>query len=137
ERAEATRAAALAELPADMRDQIHILEAVRDTLRGAFIVGDSTQPVYAGNLYYDHDRPGRWFNSSCGYGALGYAPPAAIGAALAAPGETVVCLVGDGGLQFTLPEIGVALEAGAPVIFIVWNNRGYREIETSMLDAGV
>lgn len=136
-RAEATRAAAFRELPADMREQVHMLEAIRDTLPGAFIVGDSTQPVYAGNLYYDHDRPGRWFNSSCGYGALGYGPPAAIGAALAAPGEPVVCLVGDGGFQFTLPEIAVAVEAGTPVVFIVWNNRGYREIETSMRGVGV
>ncbi len=136
-RAEATRAGAFHELPPDMREQVRMLEAIRDTLPGAFVVGDSTQPVYAGNLYYDHDRPGRWFNSSCGYGALGYGPPAAIGAALAAPGEAVVCLTGDGGFQFTLPEIAVALEAGTPVIFIVWNNRGYREIETSMRSVGV
>ncbi|RWE99947.1 thiamine pyrophosphate-dependent enzyme, partial [Mesorhizobium sp.] len=39
--------------------------------------------------------------------------------------------------QFTLPELGAALDASAPVIFVVWNNRGYREIETSMLDVGV
>ena len=136
-RAEEAREAALDELPLDVRDQVAMLATIRDTLPGAFIVGDSTQPVYAGNLYHDHDRPGRWFNSSCGYGALGYAPPAAIGAALAAPGETVVCLAGDGGLQFTLPEIAVAVEAALPVIFVIWNNRGYREIETSMLDAGV
>ena len=64
-------------------------------------------------------------------------PPAAIGAALAAPDTPVVCLTGDGGFQFTMPELGAALDAGAPVIFVVWNNRGYREIETSMLDAGV
>lgn len=137
QRAAAAREAALAELSADMRGQVHMLEAIRDTLPGAFIVGDSTQPVYAGNLYHDHDRPGRWFNSSCGYGALGYGPPAAIGAALAAPGETVICLTGDGGFQFTLPELAVALDAALPVIFIVWNNRGYREIETSMRSVGV
>ena len=99
---------------------------------GSIIVGDSTQPVYAANLYYDHDRPGGWFNAATGFGALGYGPPAAIGAALAAPDAPVVCLTGDGGFQFTLPELGAAVDAGAPVIFVVWNNRGYREIETSM-----
>ncbi|TIP76812.1 MAG: hypothetical protein E5X63_41460, partial [Mesorhizobium sp.] len=99
--------------------------------------GDSTQPVYAANLYYDHDRPGGWFNAATGFGALGYGPPAAIGAALAVPDAPVVCLTGDGGFQFTLPELGAALDAAAPVIFVVWNNRGYREIETSMLDVGV
>ncbi len=59
---------------------------------GAIIVGDSTQPVYAGNLWYDHDRTGGWFNAATGFGALGFAPGAAVGAALAAPGTPVICL---------------------------------------------
>jgi acetolactate synthase I/II/III large subunit len=136
-RAEQTRRAALEEIGAQMRDQLRLVESIRDTLPGAIIVGDSTQPVYGGNLYYDHDRPGGWFNGSCGFGALGYAIPAAIGAALAEPDVPVVCLAGDGGFQFTLPELGTALDARTPVLFVVWNNSGYREIETSMRDAGV
>jgi len=120
-----------------MQAQIEVVETIRDALPGAIVVGDSTQPIYAANLYYDHDRPAGWFNASTGFGALGYGPAAAIGAAIAVPGAPVVCLTGDGGFQFTLPELGTALDAQAPVIFVVWNNRGYREIETSMLDAGV
>ncbi|MER9230597.1 5-guanidino-2-oxopentanoate decarboxylase [Mesorhizobium sp. M0622] len=136
-RAAATRKAAFAEIGPAMQAQLRAVETIRDTLPGAIIVGDSTQPVYAANLYYDHDRPGGWFNAATGFGALGYGPPAAIGAALARPDAPVVCLTGDGGFQFTLPELGAALDAAAPVIFAVWNNRGYREIETSMLDVGV
>jgi acetolactate synthase-1/2/3 large subunit len=136
-RAAAVREAALAEISPTLRMQLRAVEMVRDALPGAIIVGDSTQPIYAANLYYDHDRPGGWFNAATGFGALGYGPPAAIGAALAVPEATVVCLTGDGGFQFTLPELGAALDAGAAVIFVVWNNRGYREIETSMLDVGV
>ncbi|MBT1159211.1 5-guanidino-2-oxopentanoate decarboxylase [Aminobacter anthyllidis] len=136
-RARATRERAWAEIGEAMQAQVRAVEAIRDALPGAIIVGDSTQPVYAANLYYDHDRPGGWFNAATGYGALGFGPPAAIGAALAVPDAPVVCLSGDGGFQFTLPELGAALDARAPVIFVVWNNRGYREIETSMLDAGV
>ncbi|WP_292140855.1 thiamine pyrophosphate-dependent enzyme, partial [Mesorhizobium sp.] len=135
--AAAAREAAFAELRPDYVAQMRAVEAIRDALPGAIIVGDSTQPVYAANLYYDHDRPGGWFNAATGFGALGYGPPAAIGAALAVPEAPVVCLTGDGGFQFTLPELGAALDADAPVIFVVWNNRGYREIETSMLDVGV
>ncbi len=137
ERATAAREAAWAEIGPLMRDQVRAVEAIRDALPGSLIVGDSTQPVYAANLSYDHDRPGGWFNAATGYGALGYAPPAAIGAAIARPDLPVVCLVGDGGFQFTLPEIAVAAETGAAVTFVVWNNRGYREIETSMREAGV
>ncbi|TPJ63790.1 5-guanidino-2-oxopentanoate decarboxylase [Mesorhizobium sp. B2-6-1] len=136
-RAAAARKAARAELTPVHAAQVHAVEAIRDALPGAIIVGDSTQPVYAANLYYDHDRPGGWFNAVTGFGALGYGPPAAVGAALAMPDAPIVCLTGDGGFQFTLPELGAALDAAAPVIFVVWNNRGYREIETSMLDVGV
>ena len=58
-RAETARKAALAGLTPDMRGQLAAVEAIRDALPGAIIVGNSTQPVYAANLYYDHDRPGR------------------------------------------------------------------------------
>lgn len=137
ERAAAARSAAFAEIGPAMQAQVAAVGTIRKSLPGAIIVGDSTQPVYAANLYYDHDRPSGWFNAATGFGALGYGPPAAIGAALAVPDAPVVCLTGDGGFQFTLPEIAAAREADAPVIFVVWNNRGYREIETSMRDVGV
>jgi len=136
-RAEATRVAAFEEIGAEMQEQLRLVETIRDTLPGSIIVGDSTQPVYAANLYYDHDRPGGWFNGSCGFGALGYGPAAAIGAAIARPDTAIVCPCGDGGFQFTLPELGAAVEARANVIFVIWNNSGYREIETSMRGAGV
>ncbi|KQZ26444.1 hypothetical protein ASD50_03255 [Mesorhizobium sp. Root552] len=137
ERARSTREAAFAEIGPAMQAQVRAVEHIRDALPNSLIVGDSTQPVYAANLYYDHDRPGGWFNAATGFGALGFGPPAAIGAAIALPGVPVVCLAGDGGFQFTLPEIAVATDAGARVIFVIWNNRGYREIETSMRDVGV
>ncbi len=136
-RAEAARSGAMAELTPKMQVEIGILDAIRDALPGVIIVGDSTQAVYAGNLYYEAGRPRGWFNAATGYGALGYGPPAAIGAAIAEPDAPVVCITGDGGLQFTLAEIGAAKDAGANVIFLVWNNDGYGEIETYMLDNGI
>lgn len=136
-RAGALRHAARAELSAKMQCEVGILETVRQTLPGVIIVGDSTQVVYAGNLYYDADRPFGWFNAATGFGALGYGPPAAIGAAIAEPETPVVCLTGDGGLQFTLAEIGSASDVKAKVIYLVWNNDGYREIETFMIDSGI
>lgn len=137
-RAASARAAARAELAglhAAMPRQLAMVEAIRDALPGALIVGDSTQPVYAGNLFYDHDRAGGWFNAATGYGALGYGPGAAIGAALAAGGP-VVCLIGDGGLQFTAAELRTAVDEGLPVTFVVWNNAAYREIAEAMAAAG-
>ena len=139
-RAETTREAAreeLASLSDPMPAQLEMVEAIRDAMPGAIIVGDSTQPVYAANLYYDHDRPGGWFNAATGYGALGYAPGAAVGAALAAPGVPVVCLIGDGGLQFSPGELRTALDEKLPITFIVWNNSGFREIADAMRQAKV
>ena len=139
-RAEAARAAARAELPglaAAMPGQLDMVEAIRTAMPGAIIVGDSTQPVYAGNLYYDHDRPGGWFNAATGYGALGYAPGAAVGAAIAAPGVPVICLIGDGGLQFSPGELRTAVDEKLPITYIVWNNSGFREIAEAMTEAKV
>ena len=48
-----------------------LLEAMREAVPGAFVVGDSTEPICAGTLCYDHDRPGGWFNATTGFGALG------------------------------------------------------------------
>ena len=112
-------------------------DAVGDDESGSEGVGDQTQPVYGGNQFYAPARPRSWFNSSTGYGTLGYGLPAAIGAKLATPDRPVLALIGDGGLQFTLPELASAVEAETPVVVLLWNNRGYREIRTYMTDAGV
>lgn len=110
---------------------------MRDAVPDALMVGDSTQPIYAGNLYYDHDRPGGWFNAATGYGALGYGIPAAIGAAIAAPDSPVICITGDGGAQFSLPEVMAAVDENLPVTFVIWNNRGYGEIASAMEEVEV
>ncbi len=136
-RAAAARARSAAALTRAMRAQLGFLEVIRDTVPGALLVGDSTQPVYAGNLGFAAATPGSWFNSATGFGSLGYALPAATGAGLGAPERPVVCLVGDGGLQFTLGELGVPRDVGAWLAIVVWNNRGYSEIRASMLAARI
>ena len=116
--------------------QLAMLDAMAEAMPDARIVGDSTQPVYAGNFGFQARFPGGWFNAATGYGALGYGVPAAIGAAIADPGRPVICLVGDGGLQFSMAELRTARDEGANVTFVVWNNAGYREIAESMAAAG-
>ncbi len=136
-RAARTQAAGLAELEPGMRRDIAFLETMRATVPDAVIVGDSTRQVYAGDLGFAAAGPGSWFNAATGFGALGYGLPAAIGAALARPGRPVICLVGDGGLQFTLAELGSAEEAGAKVIVVLLNNSGYGEIKSYMRGKGI
>ena len=134
-RAAAAMQAARTELPGfspKMPAQLAMVEAMRDAVPGAIIVGDSTQPVYAANMIYDHDRPGGWFNAATGFGALGFGPGAAVGAALAAPGVPVICLVGDGGLQFSPGELRTAFDENLPITFVVWNSESYQEIADAM-----
>ncbi|UZJ61507.1 5-guanidino-2-oxopentanoate decarboxylase [Pseudomonas sp. KU26590] len=123
------------------RAQTLFLQTVLEVLPEAVIVGDSTQPVYTGNLTLDLDKPRRWFNSSTGYGTLGYALPAAVGAWLgsrdAGESNPVVCLIGDGGLQFTLSELASAVEARTPIVVLLWNNQGYEEIKKYMVNRAI
>jgi len=114
-----------------------VLDVVQRALGDPIIVGDQTQPVYGGNQFFQPSRPRSWFNSSTGYGTLGYGLPAAIGAKLAAPERPVVALIGDGGLQFTLSELASAVEAKVPVVVLVWNNEGYGEIKTYMAEKAI
>ena len=113
------------------------LDAVNQALPGVIVVGDSTQPIYGGNLTYEPDAPRSYFNSSTGYGTLGYGLPAAFGAKLACPDRPVVSLIGDGGIQFTIGDLATGVELGLPVPVLIWNNRGYGEIKQYMVDRAI
>jgi acetolactate synthase-1/2/3 large subunit len=135
----ATRAAAIREATAKLwwpAVTLHqkIARIVLENLPDAILVGDQTEPVYALNQCFEAPRPRSYFNSSTGYGTLGFALPAAIGAKLAAPNRPVVVLTGDGGLQFSIAELASAVEAETPLVLLLWNNQGYGEIKTCMLE---
>ena len=140
-RAKNTMSAAYKELDAAAHRHLKLLETLRDKIPGCVMVGDSTQLIYSGNMIFNTEQPRQWFNSSTGFGTLGYALPAATGAAIAAQevaaDTPVVCLIGDGGIQFVLGELGALKDTGLPVAVVVWCNNGYREIKTSMQNASV
>ena len=54
---------------------------------------------------------------------MGFALPAAIGAKYGAPDRTVVAIIGDGGFQMTLQELGTIMQFGAEVKIMILNNR--------------
>ncbi|MBD9375324.1 5-guanidino-2-oxopentanoate decarboxylase [Rhizobium sp. ARZ01] len=137
ERADLARTEVRRGLDPVMSAGLQLLDTVRECLPDAVVVGDSTQPAYAGCLAYGAARPRSWFCASTGYGTLGYALPAAIGAALGVPDRPVVCVIGDGGIQFTLAELGAAIDADTPLAILLWNNSGYGEIKTHMKALGV
>ncbi len=72
--------------------------------------------------FIDRECP-RSFISSGGLGTMGFGFPAAIGAAFAHPGKTVVCVAGDGSLQMNSQEMATAAIHGVPVKVLVMNNQ--------------
>ena len=62
--------------------------------------------------------------TSGGLGTMGFETPAALGAQVARPGETVWAICGDGGFQMTLQELATLVDARAPVKLAIMNN-GY------------
>jgi acetolactate synthase-1/2/3 large subunit len=137
ERAPALRAAIGQSLWPQCRTHRRLIEAITRNLPEAIVVGDQTEPIYAINQLYEAPRPRSYFNSSTGYGTLGYGLPAAFGAKLGAPGRPVVCLIGDGGLQFSVAELASAVEARIGVAVVVWNNACYGEIKAFMTERGL
>jgi acetolactate synthase-1/2/3 large subunit len=70
---------------------------------------------------YPFRRPRQWLTSG-GLGTMGFGMPAAIGAALAAPGRTVVCFSGDGSFKMNIQELATLAEEWLNVKIVLMNN---------------
>ena len=70
---------------------------------------------------YPFRKPRRWLTSG-GLGTMGFGLPAAIGAALAEPDNTVICITGDGSLLMNIQELATAMEQQVNVKIILMNN---------------
>ena len=75
---------------------------------------------------FNRSRPGTLVGN--GGSSIGFAAPAAVGVKVAAGDRPVVACIGDGSWMFGNPQVTAWASAfhKAPVLFIVWNNRGYR-----------
>ena len=99
-----------------------VIEQIYAVSQGkAVVVTDVGQHQMWSAHFYKYTRP-RSFISSGGLGTMGFGLPAAIGAQLARPGELVVAIVGDGGIQMNAQELVVAVEHGLPVKVVILNN---------------
>jgi acetolactate synthase-1/2/3 large subunit len=100
------------------------------------VVADNAKVAYhAAQTRLPMTRP-RSYLYPTGFGTLGWAVPAAVGAVAAAPGRPVVALTGDGGLQFSVAELATLRDLGAGVPVVVVDNGGYGEIRDQMVARG-
>ncbi len=100
--------------------------------RNAILASDMTMPAYLGSQVYKTYEPRSWLHPN-GFGTLGYALPAAIGAKFGAPERPVAALAGDYGFQFTMQELAVAVQHALPIPVIIWNNDSLYAIKDEMV----
>jgi acetolactate synthase-1/2/3 large subunit len=101
-----------------------MIEAMYKATEGdAIITSDVGQHQMWAAQYYHFDKPRRWINSG-GLGTMGFGLPSAIGAKVAKPDDTVVCLAGDGSLIMNVQEFATAVRHDIPVKVFLMNN-GY------------
>ncbi|PLT30232.1 acetolactate synthase large subunit [Peribacillus deserti] len=99
-----------------------VLELLHKETKGeAIITTDVGQHQMWAAQFYRFNKPHAWVTSG-GLGTMGFGLPAAIGAQLAKPEAKVVSVVGDGGFQMTLQELGVIAELKLPIKIIIINN---------------
>jgi acetolactate synthase-1/2/3 large subunit len=108
-------------------DKLYTAHAIHDlwaaTKGEALIVTDVGQHQMWTAQYYLHSRP-RTLITSGGLGTMGFGLPAAIGAKMGRPEETVWAIVGDGGFQMTQAELATAVQENVDVNIAIINN-GY------------
>ena len=122
------------ELHAQLRQA---LEIIRENLPAETVVSsDMTQIAYVGNETFPLELPSKWLHP-VGFGTLGFAMPAAIGASFGLPGVPAAALIGDYGFQYTANELGTAVEHNLPLIIFLWNNNALGEIRDDMIRKGV
>ena len=108
-----------AEGPLRMGEVIHHI--TETTHNKAVLVTDVGQNQLMAARYFRFSEP-RSIVTSGGMGTMGYCLPAAIGATYGAPERTVCAIMGDGGLQMTIEELGTIMEQRAPVKIVLLNN---------------
>jgi acetolactate synthase-1/2/3 large subunit len=98
-----------------------ILKAAELAGQDAIVCTDVGQHQMRTAQAYPFRSPRRWLTSG-GLGTMGFGMPAAIGAALAEPGSTVLCFTGDGSIMMNIQDLATAMEHDVNIKIILTNN---------------
>ncbi len=99
-----------------------VIRRINENAKGeAIMVTDvgQHQMVAARYTKFNHTRS---IVTSGGLGTMGFGLPAAIGAKLGMPGKQVIAIIGDGGFQMTIQELGTIFQTGVAVKIVILNN---------------
>ncbi len=100
-----------------------VLRVLNELTQGeAIVVSDVGQHQMVACRYAKFNQT-RSNITSGGLGTMGFALPAAIGAKFGAPDRTVVAIIGDGGIQMTIQELGTIMQTGIDVKILILNNQ--------------
>ena len=100
-----------------------VIRSINDQTAGdAIIVTDVGQHQMVTCRYAQFKNSTKSMITSGGLGTMGFCLPAAIGAKIAKPQKQVIGIIGDGGFQMTLQELGTIFQTKTPVKIVVLNN---------------
>ncbi len=108
---------------AEIKPQYMIQALYEATGGDAIVTSDVGQHQMWAAQYYHFREPLRGINSG-GLGTMGFGLPAAMGAKVGCPDQTVVCIAGDGSVQMNMQELATCAEEGIAIKVLVMNN-GY------------
>ena len=113
----------LCSIPEEQFNPVNIMKMIDDKIADNAIITTDVGQHQIWTARHLPVRGKRRFFTSGGLGTMGYGLPAAIGAAVAKGDKRqVVCITGDGSIQMTLAELGIARGTGKPILFILLNN---------------
>ncbi|MBI4288145.1 MAG: biosynthetic-type acetolactate synthase large subunit [Chloroflexi bacterium] len=100
----------------------YVVRSIYEATRGnaVIVTGVGQNQMWAAQHFW-YTKP-RGFISSGGLGAMGFELPAALGAQIGCPRETVWCIAGDGGFQMTMQELATIVQENSPVKIAIMNN---------------
>jgi acetolactate synthase-1/2/3 large subunit len=102
----------------------YMIQALYEATEGdAIVSSDVGQHQMWAAQYFHFSKPRRWINSG-GLGTMGFGLPAAMGAKVGCPDETVVCVAGDGSVQMNMQELATCSQEGIAIKVFIMNN-GY------------
>ena len=107
----------------EIKPQYMIQSLYEATGGDAIVTSDVGQHQMWTAQYYHFPQPRRWINSG-GLGTMGFGLPAAMGAKVGCPDQTVVCIAGDGSVQMNMQELASCAQVGIAIKVFIMNN-GY------------